>query len=87
MIFRSNCIDCWCKYSTPNFTFSTIVSSSRPLICAQPVRPGLSLATPVSDRNGMRSSWLKQRGPRTHQAHIANQDAPELQQFIETGPA
>ncbi len=42
-------------YSPSSFAFSSISSSSRPLICAQPVRPAGTSLAPYLSRSAMRS--------------------------------
>ena len=37
-------------------------NSSRPLICAQPVNPGVNTCTPFWERKAIKSFWLKRAG-------------------------
>jgi len=62
MICISNKRDCLCKYSTSKATFCGIGNSSRPLICAQPVSPGVRIWTPFCVLSSIRSCWLKSAG-------------------------
>jgi hypothetical protein len=61
-IKQSNRNDCLRRYSTSRATLAEIASSSRPLICAHPVRPGNSRCTPFCVLSIIRSSWLYNAG-------------------------
>ena len=54
-------------YQPSSFAFSVISSSSRPWICAQPVRPGRTSFAPYLSRSANRSYWFQRagRGPMT----------------------
>lgn len=53
---------CLLVYSPSSRAIFSMLSSSRPFICAQPVRPGLISFAPYLSRSSIRSYWFQSAG-------------------------